>query len=87
MKIAISVLALALAQDDISELRKKVQEIRKNRDGNPTIIEQALQTYYSVAGDDNWQDAGKLLQYGCYCQILNNDGRHGMGEPVDALDE
>lgn len=86
MKIGVSIVALAFAQDDISPLRKEVQESRKNRDGNPTIIEQSLQSYYNLANED-WQEAGKLLQYGCYCQILHNDGRHGMGEPVDALDE
>lgn len=86
MKIQASILALAFAQEEISALRKEVQESRNNREGNPTIIEQSLQSYYNLANED-WQEASKLLQYGCYCQILNNDGRHGIGEPVDALDE
>jgi len=88
MKIGVSILALALAQEEtLSPLRTEVQESRNNREGNPTIIELALQSYYNLANED-WQQASKLLQYGCYCQILNNEeGRHGMGEPVDALDE
>ena len=47
------------------------------------LIKQMVEFYL---GSD-FAMAPQLLSYGCWCQILGDQRKHGLGEPLDTLDQ
>ena len=84
-----SLIALTTAQKnklpDMSKIALAQQEISMGarNDGNALLIKQMVEFYL---GSD-FAMAPQLLSYGCWCQILGDQRKHGLGEPLDTLDQ
>merc|ERR1712203_278263 len=72
----------------MSKMKNALAEINEGgrADGNALMMRNMLEHYLTVAGQ-NVDKATKMLNYGCWCQLLGDSRRNGMGDPVDKLDE
>jgi len=90
MKFSAAIIALSQAAS-VTELNRKVASAQTEiatgarADGNALLIQQLLEFYLNAAGH-NTGKADQMLNYGCYCQLLEQR-RVGLGTPVDGLDE
>ena len=79
-----NILALAAAQKvpDMTSFK----QVLADGGGNAQLIQQMVEFYLEAAGIDT-VFSSQLLSYGCWCQILGDERKHGLGEPFDALDQ
>lgn len=72
-------------ENRLAQMQEGENRVIDGADGNVNLLELHLQTMISIVGEE-WQDTPRqMLNYGCYCQLI--DRTPGVGEPVDALDE
>ena len=73
---------------DMSKFKNAMAEINmgSRSDGNALLIQQQVE-HYLAAADLPLSDAPKMLSYGCWCQLLGDSRKNGVGEPVDELDQ
>ena len=85
-------IALTTAQKnklpDMSKIAIAQNEINAGarNDGSAVLIQQIIEFYLDADGIDI-SFAPQLLSYGCWCQLLGDQRKHGLGEPLDTLDQ
>ena len=85
-------IALTTAQKnklpDMSKIAMAQNEINMGarNDGSAVLIQQIIEFYLAADGIDI-SFAPQLLSYGCWCQLLGDQRKHGLGEPLDTLDQ